>query len=173
MKVRNLHRVALLFSFIGMRSHAVDAQSTFDRAVAAAGTDSAAWQSVLMHVVSGLSTQIVRVSLDANLQPWRFQLPDGEPQRARLEAQLRTILRARAAVSSDSIVYTLELGPLLIRGDTARVKASVSTTQRCPDTTRTTGSGWVETVLVPRHPRLRSWGAAFSRSSLVGDKVSC
>ncbi|MEP6834884.1 MAG: hypothetical protein ABJB74_15965 [Gemmatimonas sp.] len=108
------------------RSRALDAQSSFDREVAAAGTDSAAWQSVLMHVVSGLSTQLVRASLDTSLQPWRFQLPAGEPQRARLEAQLRTIQRARAAFGSDSVVYVLELGPLLIRGDTARVKASLT-----------------------------------------------
>lgn len=137
------------------------------------GTDSVAWQRVLVYVVSAVSTDLVRTSVDPSAQPWDLQLPAGEPQRSLLEAQLRTILRARPIAAGDSVYRTLTLGPLVIRGDTARVHVSMNETRRCPGSARTAGSGWSTTVLVPREPKLRFWGAAFSRSTLAGERFGC
>jgi hypothetical protein len=142
-------------------------------AFAALRTDSVAWQRVLTYVVSALSSELVGAAADTSAQPWHLRVPANEPQRNLLETQLRTILRARPVTSGDQIIHTLELGPLVIRDDTARVQVRVNETRRCPGTTRTTGSGWVTTVLVARHPQMKFWGAAFSRSTEVGDAVSC
>lgn len=149
----------------------IPSQSTLN--TVAMQSDSAAWQSVMMHVVGRLSTELVRASIDERPQPWEFRLPANEPQRLLLEMQLRTILRARGITSMDSVTHKLEMEPLTITGDTARVRVSISETRSCPGTAQTTGFGWVETVLVGRHARLRTWGAAFSRNSLVGDRKGC
>jgi hypothetical protein len=136
-------------------------------------TDSVAWQRVLTYVVSELSSELVRAAADTSAQPWHLRIPVNEPQRNLLEAQLRAILRARPVASDDSVFRTLEVGALVIRGDTARVRVQVDETRRCPGTTRTTGWGWATTVLVPRISQGRFWGAARSRSKAVGDKASC
>ena len=136
------------------------------------GTDSVAWERVLMHVVSTLSPLIVRAAADPAPQPWDLRLPADERQRPLLESQLRRILRARPATAEDSVVYTLELGPLRVVGDTARVVMRTELTRRCPGSTRVTGFGNEEEVLVPRVPP-GFWGAA--RSALVrhSDRIGC
>ena len=136
-------------------------------------SDSVAWQRVLAYVVSALSSELVRGAADTSAQPWRLRMPPNEPQRDLLESQLRTILRARPATSGDPVVHSLDLGPLSILNDTARVEVRVDETRPCSGTTRITGSGWATTVLVPRHPKEKFWGAAFSRVTTVGDRVSC
>jgi hypothetical protein len=136
-------------------------------------TDSVAWQRVLTYVVSELSSELVRAAADTSAQPWHLRLPANEPQRNILEAQLRAILRVRPVASDESVFHTLEVGALVIRDDTARVQVQVNETRRCPGTTRTTGSGWATTVLVPRYPQQQFWGAARSPSTMVGDQVSC
>jgi hypothetical protein len=136
-------------------------------------SDSVAWQRVLVYVVSALSSELVRGAADTSAQAWRLRLPPNEPQRHLLEKQLRTILRARPATSGDAVVHSLDVGPLSISNDTARVEVRVNETRPCSGTTRTTGSGWATTVLVARHPKEKFWGAAFSRVTAVGDRVSC
>jgi hypothetical protein len=76
-------------------------------------------------------------------------------------------------VPADTVVRSLEFGPLIIAGDTARVDVRFDETRKCPGTTRTTGFGWNTTVLVPREPRLKFWGAALARTTLAGDRVGC
>ncbi|MGI8765934.1 MAG: hypothetical protein ACR2KM_05400 [Gemmatimonadaceae bacterium] len=127
----------------------------------------------MVHLLQSLSAELIRAAADTTAQPWHLRLPTDEPQRPTLEAQLWTILRARNPAIGDSVVHTLEIGPLSIHNDTARVQVNAYETRRCGGTTRTTGSGWTETVLVPRHPLAKYWGAAFSRSTLVGDRVPC
>jgi hypothetical protein len=149
------------------------AQETANNALAKLVTDSAAWQHVLAHVVGALSAQLVAGATDTAAQPWRLRLPPDDPQRQLLQAQLRTVLRAREPVPSDTVVRLLEFGPLLISNDTARVDVSFEETRKCPSTGRTTGFGWSTTVLVPRVPRFRFWGTAFSRATTHGDRMTC
>jgi hypothetical protein len=139
---------------------------------AALTTDSTAWHRVMVYVVERLSDELVNSAADSTAQPWELKLP-ADPQHALLEAQLRTILRARRAVPGDTLVRSLAIGPLVISNDTARVKVDFKETRKCPGTTRTTGFGWSTTVLLPRDPRLKYWGAARSRATLAGDRVGC
>jgi hypothetical protein len=140
--------------------------------MAAPSTDSAAWQRVLVHVVSSLSSQLVRAAADPAPQPWRIELPADEPQRALLEAQLRRIVRTRPPTGANTVVYELALGPLRVVGDTARVPFRTSVTRRCPGSTQTTGWGNGEEILVPRAPA-GFWGAARSTQVVHGDRVGC
>jgi hypothetical protein len=151
----------------------LDAQGRPDSPFERLRSDSVAWQRVLVYVVRAVSSELVRSATDTRAQPWVLRMPPSEPQRHLLEAQLRTILRARPVTSDDSVIHSLDLGPLSILNDTARVEVRVDETRRCSGTTRTTGSGWVTTVLVPRHPKEKFWGAALSHSTVVGDRVSC
>ena len=148
-------------------------QETSTKAFAALTTDSAAWQRVLVYVVGALAHTLVIAAADPAAQPWRLQLPSGEPEAQLLRRQLRTVLRARQVMPADTLVRSLELGPLLISNDTARVEVRFSETRRCPGSSRTTGSGWSTTVLIPREPTKKFWGTAFSRTMMAGDRVSC
>lgn len=135
-------------------------------------TDSTAWQRVLTYVVSTLSTDIVRSAADTARQPWIIRLPADEPQRALLERQLTTLLRARPVTDQDSVFFTIELGPLRIQGDTARVHMRSDVARRCRGTTRTQGGGGSADVLVPRTAQ-GMWGAARVKYGVAGDRVPC
>ncbi len=135
-------------------------------------SDSTAWQRVLVYVVGALSTQIVQAAADTASQAWHLRLPSDEPQRRLLEMQLKTILRARPVTDSDAVIYTLDIGPISIHNDTARVTVSFDVTRRCPGSTRTTGFGNVDNVFIPRAPP-GFWGAARSSGVLHGDRAGC
>lgn len=170
---RTRFAVALALALFLSGPHRLDAQARHESPFARMRSDSVAWQMVLDFVVSRLSWELVRTAADTSAQPWRLRLPSDEPQRNLLETQLRRILRVRDVTSDDSVFETLEFGPLTIRKDTARVHVHVNETRRCAGTTRTTGSGWSTTVLVPRYGKEKVWGAARFLSTLVGDEVSC
>jgi hypothetical protein len=150
----------------------VQAQSPLRDLMIAMRSDSTAWQHVLAYVIGRLSTEILRAAADTNAQPWELRLPAADPQRSLVEAQLRHILRVRSIRPTDTLTHTLEIGELRVVRDTASVEVSVSVTQRCPGTTRTTGSRWMETVQVERH-ELGWWGQAFSRVTEIGDRLGC
>lgn len=151
----------------------VHSQEAGSKSFQALRTDSTAWQRVLVYTVGALSSQLVKSGFDGTPQPWQIQLPTGDPQHQLIRMQLRTILRARQVMPGDTLVRSLEFGPLVIATDTARVEVRYEETLKCPGTGRTTGSGWTTTVLVPREPRQKFWGAAFSRTTTVGDRVGC
>lgn len=163
---------ALLAMLLG-GGQQLQAQAVTRDTFAALRSDSVAWQRVLVYVVRALRPQLVRAATDTDAQPWDLRLPPAEPQRQLLEAQLRISLRARTITPTDSVTHRLEIGRLRIVNDTALVRVQMQETRRCPGTTRTTGFGWIDTVRVPRHPEQRFWGAAFSRMTLVGDRVGC
>lgn len=148
-------------------------QEPANTAFSALATDSTAWQRVLVHTIEALSSQLVGSAADAAAQPWRIQLPADDPQDQLLLTQLRTILRVRQPMPADSVVRSLEFGPLVVARDTARVEVRYGETRKCPGTGRTTGSGWATTVLVPRDPRLKLWGAARSGTTVGGDRLPC
>ena len=170
---RRIGHAAVPIVLLLVGSQQVQAQVASREPLAAMRSDSVAWQRVLVYVIRALSVELVRAATDTAGQPWELHLPPAEPQRQLLEAQLRTVLRARAIRPADSVVRILEIGELHIVGDTALVRVQLQETRRCPGTARTTGSGWMDTVRVPRHPQLTFWGAGFSRSTLVGDRVGC
>jgi len=151
----------------------VHAQKTANEAFAKLTTDSAAWQHVLSYVVGALSDQLVAGGTDPAAQPWQLRFPPDDPQRQLLQTQLRTVLRAREPRPADTLVRSLDFSPLLVSNDTARVEVSFEETRKCPGTGRTTGFGWSTTVLVPRVPRFRFWGAAFPRATTHGDRAAC
>src|SRR4051812_7981786 len=93
------------------------ASSTF----AALRTDSTAWQRVIVYVVERLSGELVDSATDPTAQPWHLQLPSDDSQSGLLQAQLRTVLRARQVMPADTLIHSLELGRLVISNDTARV----------------------------------------------------
>jgi hypothetical protein len=148
-------------------------QETASRVFPAMRSDSAVWQRILAYVVGALSVTLVSAAGDPTPQPWQLQLPSDDPQRQLLLTQLRTILRARQTMPADTIIRSLKLGELVIAGDTARVDVDFEETRKCPGGQRTTGFGWATTVLVPRDPRQKFWGQAFSRTTQAGDRIGC
>ena len=135
-------------------------------------TDSTAWQRVLARVVASISPQLVDAAADPTVQPWQLKLPD-DPQRQLLLAQLRTLLRARQVMPADTLVSSLEFGPLVIANDTARVEVRFNETKKCHGSASTTGYGWTTMVLVPRDPTKKFWGAAFASTMTGGDRIAC
>ena len=135
-------------------------------------SDSTLWQRVVAHVVGSLSTYLVRTGVDSNPQPWQLVLPDSVPQRDLLLRQLRTILRARSVLSSDTLIFTLLVGQLTVSNDTARVTIRTDFGKRCRGSTAIGGFGNIDSVVVPRHPRA-GWGAARSVGVLHGARVGC
>ena len=164
--------ISILATLFLLGADKVSSQDSTDTAFAAFASDSTAWQQVLRYTVSALSPQIVASASDPTAQPWRLQLPD-DPEEELIRTQLRTLLRARQVMPADTLVRTLTIGPLVIQNDTARVNVHFEETRKCLGTGRSTGFGWTTTVLVPRVTEQKIWGAAFSRSTLVGDRVPC
>jgi len=162
----------LALSLIAASLEPLEAQAAQRTTPPEMSSDSTAWQRVLVYVVGALGTQIVQAAADTSPQPWRLRLPTDEPQRRLLEMQLKTIHRARPVTDSDAVTYTLEIGPISIRNDTARVRVSVVVTRRCPGSTQTTGSGNVDDVFIPRAAQ-GFWGAARSSRAVHGDRVGC
>lgn len=136
-------------------------------------TDSAAWQSVLTYTVGALSSVLVTSATDPAAQPWRLEFPSDDPQESLIRTQLRTILRMRQVMPADTLVRSLEFGKLVISGDSARVDVRFTETRTCPGSSKTTGSGWSTTVLVPRDPTQKFWGAARSSVTRAGDRLPC
>lgn len=135
-------------------------------------SDSVAWERVVVHVTRGLATHLVRTAHDTTAQPWRITLPPDVPDRALVERQLRTILRARSVLPEDSVTYELTIFPLEILADTARTTVRTAFKRRCPGTGQVTGFGNSERVMVPRHPR-GFWGVARSGGIAHGDRLGC
>jgi len=170
----NRFRVGLSIALaLSLASTPVRAQQTAGSAFAALRTDSTAWQRVLTYLVESLSGQLVSAATDTTPQPWHLKLSSDDPQRQLLLTQLRTVVRARQPVDADTLVRSLELGPLRIAGDTARVFVRFEEIRRCPGKAKTTGFSWTTTVFVPREPREKFWGTAASRITAVGDRVGC
>lgn len=165
--------ISVVISLCVFSARLMLAQSAPDRVFAGLTSDSVAWQRTLVYIVGALSTQLVSAGNDPTPQPWQVRLPPKEPQRHVLETQLRTLLRAREVVPGDSVVRSLEIGPLKISSDTARVEVRFNETRKCSGNSRTTGWGWSTTVLVPREPQKKFWGAARSRTTSGGDRVPC
>ena len=135
-------------------------------------SDSTLWQRILTHVVTSLSTYLVRTGVDPNPQPWQITLPDSVPQRDVVLGQLRTILRARPVTPSDTRVFTLVIGDVTISNDTARVSIRTDFARRCPGTTALGGFGSIETVIVRRFPRA-GWGIATTAGAREGARAAC
>ena len=134
-------------------------------------SDSTLWQRILTHVVSSLSTYLVRTGVDSNPQPWQLEIPDNAPQSELLLRQLRTILRARPPMSTDTLIFTLVVSLPSVNNDTARVTIRSDFGKRCRDGA-IGGFGNVDNVVVPRHPRA-GWGAARSTGVIHGARVGC
>lgn len=169
-------RRSCCFAFVTLMltsTHQLRAQTATPGPFAASRTDSVAWQRVLVYVTRVLASDIVRAATDPDAQPWDIRLPPAEPQRQLLERQLRTLLHARTPTLTDSVTRRVDIGKLRIVHDTALVRVQMDETRRCRGSTRTSGSGWVDTVRVPRDPVQKSWGAGRSRGVLVGDRFGC
>ena len=164
---------AVAIALLAFGAGSAGAQAGREDPFARLRTDSTAWQRVLDFTIARLGPLLVRASADTSSQAWLIRLPEREPQKHLIERQLRTILRARPAEPTDSVFHTIEFGPLTIAADTARVTVTVNETVRCPHSSRTTSSGTVDNVVVPRTPQSRTWGAARSPSTIVGDNATC
>src|SRR4051812_45647533 len=115
-------------------------------------SDSTLWDRLLTHVVGSLDTYLVRTSADSTRQPWLLELPDDAPQPELLLRQLRTILRARPAAASDTLIFKLLVGHLTISNDTARIVIHTEFGKRCPQNDAIGGFGNYDSVVVPRLP---------------------
>src|SRR5689334_1167756 len=153
-------------------SGVVSAEET-PKPLAALTTDSTAWQRVLTYSAEALSSVLVNSATDPAAQPWRLEFPSDDPQESLIRTQLRTLLRMRQPMPADTLVRSLEFGKLVISGDTARVDVRYTETRTCPGSSKTTGSSWSTTVLVPREPAQKSWGAARSGVTKAGDRLPC
>jgi hypothetical protein len=148
-------------------------QEQLSRPMAALTTDSTAWQRVLLYTVEHLSSVLLSSATDPAAQPWQLEFPSNDPQQQLIRTQLRTLLRMRQVMPADTLVRSLTFGPLTIFGDTARVDVRFAETRKCAGSERTTGFGWSTTVLVPREPKMKFWGVATSRPTMVGDRRPC
>ena len=166
-------RLSILLAIAVFLPGPARAQQPTSKIFAALTTDSTAWQRVLVYTIGALSAEIVASATDPSPQPWLVKLPASEPQEQLIRTQLRTILRMRQVMPADTVVRSLEFGPLVITGDTAQVDIHYEQTRKCPGSARTTGSAWSTTVIVPRDPRQKFWGAARSLTGTVGDRLSC
>ena len=165
-------RVALVALLLNSFSvDAVEAQARPSSLPAMFGSDSAAWERILVYVVSSLSTHLVRTASDTGRQPWRVVVSPEAP-REMLETKLRTILRTRQVQDNDTEVYELEIGPLLIANDTGRVRVRTDFAQRCPGTGRSAGYGNVDNVYVVLQPP-GLWSIARSEGISHGDRLPC
>src|SRR4051812_10125007 len=135
-------------------------------------SDSTLWDRLLTHVVGSLDTYLVRTSADSNRQPWLLELPDNAPQPELLLRQLRTILRARPAAASDTLIFKLLVGHLTISNDTARIVIRTEFGKRCPQSDAIGGFGNYDSVVVPRLPRY-GWAVARSVAVRHGDRGGC
>jgi hypothetical protein len=163
--------VALLFNVL--TGNAANAQAQVERPSASFGTESTAWERILVYVVSSLSTHLVRTAGDTSLQPWKIVLPPDAPQREKLEAKLRTILRARPVLADDTVVYELEIGRLSIVKDTGRVSVRTDFARRCIiGKNQWTGYGNIDHVYVVLHPQ-GVWSVARSEGISHGDRIGC
>jgi len=149
----------------------VNAQTLPDALRASLRRDSTAWQRIIVYVVSSLSPHLVRTASDTARQPWRIALPPDAPQRRVLEAQLRTILRARPVLPEDTVAYELEIEPLVVVNDTGRVRVRTDFAQHCPGTSRSRGYANFDRVYIVRHPL--GWSIARSEGVLHGDRFGC
>ncbi len=167
-------RTLLAATLVASTLHAIsaNAQERPNSLLAPFMSDSVAWQRILTYVVSSLSSHLVQTASDSSRQPWRISLPADEPQRALLEAQLRTILRARPVTPQDTVVYELEIGPFTVANDTGRVRVRTDFATRCPGSTRSAGYGNVDRVYVVRHPP-GIWSIARTEGVLHGDRLGC
>ena len=135
-------------------------------------SDSTLWQRILTHVVSSLTTYMLRTGVDSNAQPWQLEIPGNTPQRDLVLRQLRTILRARPPASADTLIFTLVVSDPHVNNDTARVIVRTDFGKRCRGSSAVGGFGNVDSVVVPRHPRA-GWGAARSLKVVHGVRVGC
>jgi hypothetical protein len=172
-KRRRRISIALALLLTLVRPNLAYSQDPANKVFAALTSDSTVWQRILVYTVGTLSSQLVATATDPSAQPWRLTISSDSPQEQLVRTQLQTILRMREVMPADTIVRALEFGPLIISNDTARVEVRFEETRKCPGTGRTTGSGWETTVLVPREPRQKLWGAAFSRITRGGDRIGC
>jgi hypothetical protein len=149
------------------------ARAQAERALPAAlASDSVAWERIAVYVVSRLSTHLVRTASDTSPQPWRITLPPAEPQGRLLEMRLETILRARPIRSDDSVAYELDISPLAIANDTARVTVRTDFKKRCAGSVWSGGYVNVDRVFVVRHPR-GFWSIARTEGVRHGDRFGC
>src|SRR5262245_55159645 len=132
-RVGSHHRRAItpVVALLVLIAPATRAQRPASEGFAVLATDSVAWQRVLAYVVSSLAPDLVAAGANVAAQPWTLRLPADEPQRALLERQLRTLFRARAPLPSDSVVRTLEFGPLVVVRDTAYVRVRFDLARHC------------------------------------------
>lgn len=166
-------RSVLVAALLAITFHtsSVNAQARPDALRASLRSDSTAWQRIIVYVVSHLSAHLVRTASDTARQPWRIALPPDAPQRRVLEAQLRTILRARPVLPEDTVAYELEIEPLIVVNDTGRVRVRTDFAQRCPGTSPSGGYSNVDRVYIVRHPL--GWSVARSEGVLHGDRFGC
>jgi hypothetical protein len=173
LRARHRYAIIALIALCITAPRPLSAQSAPTSPLVAFTTDSVAWQRVLAYVVTALSAQLVTASRDTMPRPWQIRLPSQEKQSRVLDKELRTLLRARDPVPADTLVHSLEIGPLRISRDTARVNVRFAETRTCPGNSRTTGFGWSTTVILPREPRQKFWGVASSRGTYAGDRAPC
>jgi hypothetical protein len=138
--------------------------------------DSSVWRPILEYVVRSLSPYIARAATDTTLRPWNVRLPSSEAPWPMIENHFRSLLRARSVTNTDSIFYRLEVGPLSMVGDTARVNISIEQTKLCPGSGgRSGGYGNRDNVYVHRvmNGNLGWWSSARSDGIIHGDRFGC
>lgn len=140
---------------------------------AAARSDSTARARVLEHLWEILAPRLQAASLDTASQAWTLAFPDDELPWARIAAHLRSALRARDPLPSDTAVWRLTVGPVQVERDTAWATITVDYEHRCAPGARPGGWGNVHRVFAPRVGRDGPWGPARTRTVAHGARASC
>jgi hypothetical protein len=169
--IRRTFRIGL-FVIAGMScARAASAQRTPNASDPPVLPDTSAWTPLLTGVVERLAPHVLRAATDGSAQPWRFTLPEDGLLWERVERHLRLILNARDVAASDSSYRRLEIGPLQLSGDSARVRLLVEVLWYCPPTDDTAGYRTSEILVSARLPAAGNrWGPARSMNVAHGDK---
>ncbi|MGH7460694.1 MAG: hypothetical protein ACREMA_06650 [Longimicrobiales bacterium] len=135
--------------------------------------DTSAWRPLLDFVVTRLTQRLADSTADNRTNPWQLTLPSTLPRG--VANQLRIALRARDVTAQDAAYDVLELGPMDLAGDTARIRFVTGRTQRCPGTEQTTGYSNHEVVYVTRViiAGVPSWSSAMAVDGVHGDGLPC
>lgn len=153
---------------------AATAQNATDHSPASL-PDTSVWRPIIERIFESVTPFIARTATDTSIQVWLMRFPDSKPPWARLEKRLRAALRSRPPTAADSSYYELEVGPLVVTGDTARVKLRIGMTSLCPGSEHRGGYGNEEEIVTVKFKSamLSFWSAARPRSILHGDSFGC
>ena len=137
--------------------------------------DTSVWRPIVQHIFERVSYFIAGAATDSSIQVWSMTFPSEAGLWPRLHEHLQLALRSRMPTDADSSYYELEVGPLTISGDTARLKLHTGLMILCPGTERRGGYGNEEEIVIVKRrvAEFAAWRAVRPVPVEHGDRFGC